>query len=128
MQLYPDLDFILIGDSGQQDPEVYHRMVTVFPSRVKAIYIRDVTRSPERSAAIQKLAEDVIAAHSTLVLAENTTGAASHAAEEGWISADTLKSVGEEKRADEGTTDEKVATPGGGQPGSDKAETVRAAT
>ena len=32
---------VLIGDSGEHDPEVYGQMRTEFPERVKAIYIRD---------------------------------------------------------------------------------------
>ena len=32
---------VLIGDSGEHDPEVYGQMRTEFPGRVKAIYIRD---------------------------------------------------------------------------------------
>jgi phosphatidate phosphatase APP1 len=32
---------VLIGDSGEHDPEVYAQMRTEFPERVKAIYIRD---------------------------------------------------------------------------------------
>ena len=118
MQLYPDLEFILIGDSGQHDPEIYRQIVSEFPKRVRAIYIRDVTRTVERSASIQRLAAEVLAANSTLVLAEDTLGAASHAAEHGWISKDALPGVHEEKRADEGKDDSKVATPDGGKPSS----------
>lgn len=116
MKLYPSLQFILIGDTGQQDPEIYRQIVAEFPTRVKAIYIRDVTRTPERSAAVKKLADEIIAAQSTLVLAEDTYGAALHAAEQGWISKGALPLVKEEKRADEGKDETKVATPGGGKP------------
>ena len=124
MNLYPELSFILIGDTSQHDPEIYKQIVAEFPNRVRAIYIRDVTRNPERSTAVQKLAEEVLAAKSTLVLAEDTLGAAKHAVEQGWISADALEHVREEKRADEGTTDEKVSTPDGGKPSSGDAPTV----
>jgi phosphatidate phosphatase APP1 len=124
MQLYSSLEFILIGDSSQEDPEIYRAIVSEFPDRVKAIYIRDVTRSAERSASIKKLAHEVLAAHSTLVLAEDTLGASKHAAEQGWISSDALPDVQKEKRADEGKNDTKVATPDGGQPGSGKTPKV----
>jgi phosphatidate phosphatase APP1 len=118
MQLYPQLEFILIGDTSQHDPEIYRQIVSEFPKRVRAIYIRDVTRSPERSASVKRLADEVLAANSTLVLSEDTLGAASHAAEHGWIHQDALPSVHEEKRADEGKDDSKVATPDGGEPSS----------
>ncbi|MDQ2668639.1 MAG: DUF2183 domain-containing protein [Gemmatimonadota bacterium] len=108
MQFYPHLSFILIGDSGQHDPEIYRHVVQEFPNRVKAIYIRDVSRNPERSTAIGKLAEEVAASSCVLVLVDDTYAAAQHAAAQGWINEDSLPLVKEEKRADEGTTDAKV--------------------
>ena len=118
MKLYPDLQFILIGDTSQHDPEIYSQIVSEFPKRVAAIYIRDVTRNAQRSASVKKLAEEILAAHSTLVLAEDTLGAAKHAAEQGWIATDALPDVKEEKRADEGKDDTKAPAPGGGEPSS----------
>jgi hypothetical protein len=38
----PRRKFILIGDSGEKDPEVYRAMVGLFPGQVKEIRIRDV--------------------------------------------------------------------------------------
>jgi phosphatidate phosphatase APP1 len=124
LQLYPALDVILIGDSGQHDPEIYRQMVSEFPNRVKAIYIRDVSRTAERKASVQKLADEVLAAHSILVLSEHTLDAAKHAAEHGWIKSDSLPAIGEEKRADEGKNDTKAATPQGGEATSGAAPTV----
>ncbi len=124
MQLYPAMQFILIGDTSQHDPEIYRQIVGEFPDRVKAIYIRDVTRTGDRTSAVKKLADEVIAAHSILVLSEDTLGAAKHAAEQGWISQGELPKVQEEKRADEGRDDTKVATPDGGEPTSGTAPTV----
>jgi phosphatidate phosphatase APP1 len=124
MTLYPQLQFILIGDTSQHDPEIYSQIVSEFPKRVAAIYIRDVTRNAERSASVKKLAEEILAAHSTLVLAEDTLGAAKHAAEQGWISSDALPDVTEEKRADEGKDDTKAPAPGGGEPSSGEAPKI----
>ncbi len=122
--LYPNLQLILIGDSSQHDPEIYRQIVHEFPDRVAAIYIRDVNHDAQRSAAIAKLADEIIAARSTLVLAEHTLDAAKHAADHGWITADALPAVGEEKRADEGKNDSKVATPDGGATGEGTAPVV----
>ena len=47
LQAYPQLQFILIGDSGQEDPEIYREVVKEFPGRILAIYIRDV-QLPDR--------------------------------------------------------------------------------
>jgi phosphatidate phosphatase APP1 len=123
-ELYPAMPFILIGDTSQQDPEIYRRIVGEFPDRVRAIYIRDVNRTAERKASVQKLASEVREAGSTLVLTEDTLGAAHHAAERGWIHADSLPLVHEEKRADEGADDSKAPAPEGGKPGAGKPPAV----
>ncbi len=39
---YPQRDFILVGDSGEKDPEVYAMMARQFPGRVQRILIRKV--------------------------------------------------------------------------------------
>ena len=38
----PRRKFILVGDSGEKDPEVYRAIQTLFPQQVLQIYIRDV--------------------------------------------------------------------------------------
>ena len=124
LQLYPDLPFILIGDSSQHDPEIYRQIVGEFPGRIVAVYIRDVTRTVERSTSVKHLADEILAAKSTLILSEDTLGAARHAADHGWISDKALPEIGEEKKADEGTDGRKVETPGGGKPASTSGATV----
>ncbi len=42
LRSYPDLRWVLLGDSGQADAEVYSRIAGEFADRVIAIYIRDV--------------------------------------------------------------------------------------
>ena len=90
---YDDLPFILIGDSGQRDPEIYAEIVRAFPDRVLAIYIRDVSANPKRDQAIQQMAADLAKAGSSLVLAADTEAMARHAAAEGWIGDDTLAGI-----------------------------------
>jgi phosphatidate phosphatase APP1 len=79
------LPFILIGDTSQRDPEIYREIVRAYPGRVLAVYIRNVDPHPERSASIQKLAEEILKEGSSLVLAEDSFAAGKHAAESGWI-------------------------------------------
>ena len=40
---YPNRQFILIGDSGEHDPEIYGWAADTYPDQVKVIYIRNVT-------------------------------------------------------------------------------------
>jgi phosphatidate phosphatase APP1 len=39
----PERRFVLIGDSGERDPEIYRRVQEEYPERVAAIYIRRAT-------------------------------------------------------------------------------------
>jgi phosphatidate phosphatase APP1 len=45
---YPHLPFVLIGDSGERDPDLYLEAAAQHPGRVRAIYIRDVGSGPLR--------------------------------------------------------------------------------
>ncbi len=102
LDTYPDLPFVLIGDSGQQDPEVYAEVVHRYPDRIAAVYIRNVSRAVGRSEAIAELAQEVVERGSTLMLADDTVTMARHAAEKGWIRPEALEEIEEEKARDEG--------------------------
>jgi phosphatidate phosphatase APP1 len=100
MDFYPELPFILIGDSGQEDPEIYTRITSEYPNRVLAVYIRNVVHDLKRPEAVRQLAEKVIEAHSTLVLADDSLSIARHAASQGWISTEALHGIEFEKDKD----------------------------
>ncbi|WP_397364826.1 App1 family protein [Olleya sp. R77988] len=42
LKTYPDFSFILIGDSGERDPDIYLKIVNDYPNRIKAVYLRSV--------------------------------------------------------------------------------------
>ena len=90
---YPALSFLLIGDSGQQDPEIYRDIVERHPGRVLAVYIRDVSLNPIRTAAVHQLAAEVAELGSVMVLVEDTVAAARHAADHGWIAPERVEAV-----------------------------------
>ncbi len=46
LALHPGLRFVLIGDSGEKDPEVYADIVRTHPGRIIAVYIREVRLDP----------------------------------------------------------------------------------
>lgn len=93
LNLYADMPFVLIGDSGQHDPEVYARIVQDHPGRVRAVYIRNVTRDQGRIREIDKLALAVTAAGSSLVLAADSVAVAEHAAGIGLIGAEAVPAI-----------------------------------
>lgn len=57
MAAYPDLNFVLIGDSGQKDSSVYAGAVARHPGRVLAVHIHDVRPSEAPSQVESDLAE-----------------------------------------------------------------------
>jgi phosphatidate phosphatase APP1 len=85
LSFYPHLQFILIGDSGEQDPEIYAEVVRRHPRAVRAIYIRNVNPDPSRIDAIDKLIEEVRTTGTQLILVPDSEFAAAHAAGEGLI-------------------------------------------
>jgi len=46
LDLHPHLRFVLIGDSGEHDPQVYADIVRDHPDRILAVYIREVRLDP----------------------------------------------------------------------------------
>ena len=98
LDAYPDLPFVLIGDSGEQDPEIYREILDKYPQRIRVIYIRSISTKPERLAAIDKLIAEIAETGCQLVLAPDTEFAAAHAAAENLIAAAELANIREEKK------------------------------
>ncbi|ODV88940.1 hypothetical protein CANCADRAFT_131456 [Tortispora caseinolytica NRRL Y-17796] len=55
---FPQRKFILIGDSGESDLEIYVEMCCEFPDQILAVYIRDVTTSEGSQTSLMDLAND----------------------------------------------------------------------
>jgi phosphatidate phosphatase APP1 len=51
----PQRRYVLVGDSGEKDPEVYATVLAQFPGHVAAIYIRDVTGEGRDAPRYQSL-------------------------------------------------------------------------
>lgn len=95
-----NLPFVLLGDSGQEDPEIYREVVRRFPGRVLAVYIRDVSDDP-RDAEVHAIAEEMSASGVPLLLTSDTVAAAEHAAGLGLIDPAALPEIRGEKARDE---------------------------
>jgi phosphatidate phosphatase APP1 len=92
LSTYPDLPFVLIGDSGEEDPEIYLQATREHPGRITAIYIRDVT-SGERDAELRALAKEALSLGTEMVSVEDTAAAAEHAASIGLIAPDAVPKI-----------------------------------
>lgn len=54
---YPGFTFLLIGDNGQKDVDIYARAVADYPGRIGAVFIRDVSGACDTGAKAERLAE-----------------------------------------------------------------------
>jgi len=104
---YPKLQFVLIGDSGQEDANIYREVVQHHPGRILAIYIRDVMR-PDRAALVEKVAEDLRDDEHCveMLLVQDTVQAAEHAAASGLIFGEAIPAIEQEKHKDEHTPED----------------------
>jgi phosphatidate phosphatase APP1 len=57
LENYPSQRFILLGDSSQQDPFIYEAIVSHFPHRIHAVYIRDVF--PANQQKVQEVLKNI---------------------------------------------------------------------
>ncbi len=96
LDVFGDLSFILIGDSGQKDPQIYFEAVKSHPKRILAVYIRDVSGADLSMLASEYLIEGV-----ELILVKDTTAAAAHALSKGWILPSDTEKIKDQKVEDE---------------------------
>lgn len=54
MQDFPDRSFVMIGDTGEQDPAIYGAIARKYPARVRMILLHDVTGEKRKSARYDK--------------------------------------------------------------------------
>jgi len=82
LQTYPDLKFILIGDCGEYDADIYIEIANDYPRAIAAIYLRSVNHH-KKMLRIQQ----VIKSHSRtpILIVENSEQAFAHAREKGFI-------------------------------------------
>lgn len=106
LDVNPQLPFVLVGDSGQQDPEIYAQVVRENPNRIRAVYIRDVSPGVDatdtRDASVRELIQTADALNVPMLLVADTVAAAEHAASLGLIDPDTIPEIRADRRADEG--------------------------
>ncbi|NJL88304.1 MAG: App1 family protein [Leptolyngbyaceae cyanobacterium SM1_1_3] len=102
LNCYPDLPFLLIGDSGQQDAEIYTQIAQDYEGQIAAIYIRDVSQqNPKRQRELQAIAQQARQAGTQFLVIADTEMAAIHAAEQGWIRAEALSGIVQVKKLEQ---------------------------
>ena len=82
---YPTLPFVLIGDSGEQDLEIYLAAARSHPGRIRTILIRNVS-SPERSKILRDFAARNTPPDCSALLFDDAEAAIRHCRELGlWL-------------------------------------------
>ncbi len=89
LDMFP-IDFVLIGDSGQRDAYLYAEIIKEYPGRIKAAYIRDVSKS-KKDEEIMKVADSL--SEVDMVLVRDSAHAARHAFQHGLITQPEMQRV-----------------------------------
>jgi phosphatidate phosphatase APP1 len=84
LEMYPELPFVLIGDSGERDPEIYLEAAMRYPARIVAVYIRDLGGN-NRGARARALCERARAYGTELLWIEHASQALAHAEQHGLV-------------------------------------------
>jgi phosphatidate phosphatase APP1 len=122
MAAFAHLPFVLIGDSGEQDPEIYLRVVREFPGRIASIYIRSVSAGPARCDQIGRIAHDVRAAGSSLLLVKDSEMVAINEARAGRIGGDRLEQIRLDEEAEKALPSPAVDEAAAGTQANDETE------
>lgn len=51
----PLRQFIMVGDSGEKDPEIYRKICHEFPHQIKGVFIREIEHRPMMEERVRKL-------------------------------------------------------------------------
>ena len=92
LETYEDLPFVLIGDSGEEDPEIYLQTIREHPKRIRTVYIRDVTPG-QRDDEVQAIASEARRLGTEMVTVPDTVAAAEHTVSADLIALDSLARV-----------------------------------
>lgn len=88
LDTYPQLPFVLLGDSGERDPEIYLETAARYPGRIAAIYIRDLggkNRKDDADGRVRTLCERARVHGTEMLWLEHASQALSHARERGLV-------------------------------------------
>jgi phosphatidate phosphatase APP1 len=81
LEEHPHLGLVLVGDSGQADPEIYAVLAREHPERIVAVYIRRThAASARRIAEVDALAREITAIGVPMLAVDDSVEIAVHAA------------------------------------------------
>ncbi|MEL7239681.1 MAG: phosphatase domain-containing protein, partial [Planctomycetota bacterium] len=92
LNTYPNHQFVLLGDTGQKDAEIYFEIACESADRLKAVYLRDVA-GPERDARVAEIVGEMQDLGVPALAAERSLDHARHAADLHLIDAASLAGI-----------------------------------
>lgn len=98
LNLFTELNFILIGDSSQQDAEIYSQIAREYPDRILVIYIRDVS-GKKKEQLVREMASNLAPHQTELPLVKDTAEAAKDAFQRGFIDESEYQEVKQDVEA-----------------------------
>lgn len=99
LSFFKNLNFILIGDSGQRDPQLYLKAARQAPGRIKAVYIRCIGKA-HKNQHVEGIAREMETLNIPMLLINNTEEAAHHALKHGYIDASSMPHISEQVTID----------------------------
>ena len=94
LEWHPRMQLVLIGDSGQHDPEAYLEVAQKYEERIRAVYLRDVTDDEARDAEVKAIVARIAAMGIPATSCATTTEMARHAEGLGLIPRGSAESIG----------------------------------
>jgi phosphatidate phosphatase APP1 len=100
---FPDLQWVLVGDSGQIDAELYAQTVLKYPGRVLAVYIRDIdpTSDSVRDRFVDSHIQQIASAKVPMLRVADGKAIAEHARTLGLIAPEQVKEVAKDVARDQ---------------------------
>jgi len=102
MAAFPKLPFVLMGDSGQEDANLYAEAAQRHPEQVKAIFIRDVDPDADSKfdATVRAAIEKAAATKTPMFLIRDSVQASEIALELGLITPESLPAIAADTQRD----------------------------
>jgi phosphatidate phosphatase APP1 len=99
----PQLEWVLIGDSGQADAEIYAELAREYGDRIRAAYIRDVDLETDsaRDRAVDGFIERIAGTRVPMLRVADSSVIAEHALGLGLVAESALPRIAAEVRRDE---------------------------
>lgn len=105
-KVYPNMKFVLIGDSGQEDALIYYNIAKDYPEKILAVYIRDA-KAEEQEVRVKGIIRRAMDEGINMHLVNDSLAAAHHAVQASLIHPDMLPAI-EQEMLDEEKNDEEM--------------------